>query len=85
MKTPTIHLNGTPADRLLEQYTTAYVKAQELLDALGQIDFNARDYYVQEPGAFEVAREESVARYQAVKQIRSEMQDFILAIQEQQR
>jgi hypothetical protein len=86
MMTPTIHLNGTPADRLVEQYTDAFAKAQELLIALANIEFNARDYYINpDPNAFEQARQESSTRFVAVKTVRDEMQDFIVAIQDQQR
>jgi hypothetical protein len=83
MKIPTIHLGGTPADRLIEQYTEAFVHAEELLRALADVDLNARDYYMQAGDAFEQARRESIARYEAVKNIRNEMQDFIIAIQTQ--
>ena len=63
----------------------AYAAANELLDALEGIDLHARDYYVQpEPDAFEHARQQSSARYMAVKNIRQELETIILAIQEQQ-
>jgi hypothetical protein len=79
---PTIHLNGTPADILIEGYTEAYVKAQELLDAFSRIEFNARDYYVQSPEAFEEARKEFTERYMQVKQIGLEMLTIIEHIQD---
>ena len=86
MMTPTIHRNGSNGALLKEEYLVAFDAARELLSALEAIELNARDYYVNpDPNAFEQARQESSTRFVAVKTVRDEMQDFIVAIQDQQR
>lgn len=55
---PTIHLNGTGRQTLLDDYSAAYHKLIEFRDAFRSIEFNARDYYVQSNTAFAEARQE---------------------------
>lgn len=55
---PTIHLNGTGRQTLLNNYNAAYRKLIEFRDAFCSIEFNARDYYVQSSTAFSTARTE---------------------------
>jgi hypothetical protein len=82
---PTIHLNGSNAESLKNEYIQAYIVAGELLNKLQAIDLNGRDYYVQaDERAFEQARQESSARYMAVKTIRAELDHIIAAIERQQ-
>jgi hypothetical protein len=84
LATPTIHLNGSNGANLENDYMQAYQAATELLAALQNIDLHGRDYYVQsDPDAFERAREQSSARYVAVMNVRKELEQIILAIQEQ--
>ena len=81
---PTIHLNGSNGTVLELEYRAAYDAARELLSALEAIDLNARDYYVQpDPQAFQIAREQSSARYVAVKNVRKKLETIILAISQQ--
>ena len=54
---PSIHLNGTGKDMLLRGYKDAVKALREAQDAVGTIEFNARDYYVRD-GAWEHARKE---------------------------
>jgi hypothetical protein len=81
--TPTIHMNGSDAATLLEEYVTADAAAYQLLCALSGIDFNARDYYPQGPAAFEAARTEMRARYLAVQNIRTELHQVMDSILKQ--
>lgn len=60
---PTIHTNGTGPQMLLEGYLNARTACQAALDAIQQIEFNARDYYPQGPQAWQDARNE-MARHQ---------------------
>lgn len=53
---PTLHLNGTSFDELESQWLEVGRAANALREALRAASPNARDYYPQEPGAFEVAR-----------------------------
>lgn len=55
---PTIHLNGTSREMLLEGYDAAYRKLLKFRRAFREIEFNARDYYVAEPEAWGNACEE---------------------------
>ena len=43
---PTIHLNGSSAQSLTEDYSHARRAVQDAMTALKAVDFNARDYYV---------------------------------------
>ena len=45
---PTIHLNGTPRDRLLEGNTTILGAIIDLKEAIQSCEFHGRDYYVQD-------------------------------------
>jgi hypothetical protein len=44
---PTIHLNGTSAASLTEDYAQARRAVQDAMNALQRVDFNNRDYYPQ--------------------------------------
>ena len=61
---PTIHLNGTPRDRLLEGEMKVYDALNKVSEALEQCEFHSRDYYVQDVddtvigGAYGLALEE---------------------------
>ena len=45
---PTIHLNGTPRDRLLEGNTRILGAINDLKEAINDCVFHGRDYYVQD-------------------------------------
>ena len=55
---PTIHLNGTSALSLADQYKDAYGAISKAMDLLSQACPNARDYYPQGDGAFQTAVKE---------------------------
>lgn len=68
---PSIHLNGTSRDRLFADYHAAYKLLCAAADAFTEIEFNARDYYVQGDYAFNAARTErdsARANFGALKQ-----------------
>ena len=82
---PTIHMGGSNAESLKREYMQAYHDARVLLKSLEAIELHARDYYVHpDPEAFELARNQSSARYVSVLNIRKELETIIFAIQEQQ-
>jgi hypothetical protein len=56
---PIIHLNGTSADQLLDDYGRFYDLLYKALDRIGLISPNPRDYYP-EPGRMDKA----VAQYE---------------------
>ena len=55
---PTIHLNGTGAGSLKQEYRAARRAIGAAVDALAAATFNARDFYPQEPGAWQRACDE---------------------------
>ena len=55
---PTIHINGTSAGSLQEEYHNVRKAVMTAFDALASATCNHRDFYPQEPGAWERAREE---------------------------
>lgn len=73
MTFPTIHMNGTSAATLIDDYIRAMLKTQEALDAVSQIEFNARDYCPQGPDAWEMARNEMSERQ---AKLTSVLEDF---------
>lgn len=80
MIVPTIHLNGTSADRLIEDLCTA---SNALNDAYGWIQQtapNGRDWYPQGPAAFEQAQAEHFARLQRIDDVKAEIDALTLAI-----
>ena len=44
---PTIHLNGSSAKSLTDEYTQARRAVHDAMNAMQKIDFNNRDYYPQ--------------------------------------
>lgn len=52
MRVPTIHLNGTGGEQLLEQVTDSCRALQAAIEKMRAAWPNARDYYVQEDGAY---------------------------------
>jgi hypothetical protein len=69
---PTVHLNGTSRQDLVDGYRHAYVAVGDAIRALARgAAPNARDYYVQGPDAYARAAREAasrVARLAAVQQ-----------------
>lgn len=81
LTTPTVHLNGTGARQLAEQYETAYRALTAALEALAAARPHGRDYYVQNPDAYTAARDEHQVREQAVEAVRDEIEALYHAVQ----
>lgn len=73
MVAPTVHLNGTPRERLAEGYEAAYRAVTAAIAALYACAPNGRDYYVQGPAAFGRADDEHRARIAALAQVRDDL------------
>ena len=58
---PTIHLNGNCKDRLQGQYQEVLDNLRDAIGAIDDIEFHARDYYVQGDDAFPKAQQEFIA------------------------
>jgi len=80
MTLPTIHLNGTPGERLLDQVTDAGSAVYKAIEALSQASPNARDYYPQGPGAFAAADDEHTARCVKLREVFDELQALAIGI-----
>lgn len=80
MKVPTVHLNGTSVDDLYSQAHEAHKALRVALEKLYAMAPNARDYYVQGEGAFEVARKEHQARIDALIFVQKELVTIAAAL-----
>ncbi len=49
---PTVHLNGTPKESLLQGNVKILSAINELREAIGSCEFHGRDYYVQDNNYF---------------------------------
>lgn len=66
---PTIHLNGTGADSLCDEYRAVRKAITAAADALQAATCNARDFYPQEPGNWEKARAERARMFQLLQEV----------------
>ena len=73
MLAPLVHLNGSSADTLIEQYERSMGALRKALDAMREGYPNARDYYPQGDDAFRLAREQYDARIRAVDNVLAEL------------
>lgn len=81
LTTPTIHLNGTGADDLFEQYANAAGALREAVKALPVP--HGRDYYVQGDDAYGKARAEHEARVAALRDIEGQLHAVLESIADQ--
>jgi hypothetical protein len=72
MMTPTIHLNGTSRDALLEQATDAGNAIRQAMKAVEDAEPNGRDYYPQGSDALSKAQKEHVARLVKLRSVYDE-------------
>ena len=80
---PTVHLNGTSKNALLEQRQKAWDAINKAFWALNEGCPNARDFYVQDDGAFTRAANRHRARLDQLKAISDELLEEYEAIDEQ--
>jgi hypothetical protein len=64
--TPTVHLNGTSKNALLDQITDVEQVLGKAIEALSEASPNGRDYYPQGPDALRKAQKEHDARMAAL-------------------
>lgn len=64
---PTIHLNGTGAKTLREEYRAVRKAVDSAAGALSHATCNARDFYPQEPGAWQRARDERAEMFRLLQ------------------
>lgn len=80
MKVPTIHLNGTSRERLLEDLNEAYYALGQAMSVLRVVTPNGRDYYPQGPQAYDEALDEHLARLGKIEEVRKELETLMEAI-----
>lgn len=80
---PTVHNNGTSKERLIEALCEATNKLREACTALGECTPNGRDYYVQGNTALGKALDEHRSRLQRIDDVRKELDQLAIAIDEQ--
>lgn len=80
---PTVHLNGTSAKDLWAGYEAAYDAVRAAQEAIGKIEFNARDYYVQSPLAWGKAQDDRYEQRRALDQVEEYLLQHLLAIRRQ--
>ena len=80
MMIPSIHLNGTSRDELVEQLIKAARSLRLAIEALGEATPNGRDYYVQGPSALHQARGEHRVRLGKLQDVYDELETLAEAI-----
>lgn len=83
MTPPTIHLNGTSAESLIEAYTAAYDALEVAYEAMKSTYPNNRDFYVQGGHAIEAAIREHRSRLQKIDDLKAELDVLIGSIMAQ--
>jgi hypothetical protein len=81
---PTVHLNGTSKESLLEQLRRAVEAVNRASDAVSSASPHGRDYYVQaDPDAFTMAARQHAARIIKLRDIAKELEDIAVGVLDQ--
>jgi hypothetical protein len=73
---PTIHLNGTSKDDLLEALMEANAAIRDAQKKLAETAPNGRDYYPQGPNVIYQAQDEHVARMNKLVEVERELSEI---------
>lgn len=73
---PTLHLNGTSKNALLDQYCDAAHAVDAAITSLCENGPNGRDYYPQGDDAFTQARDQHEARVKKLREVRKELNEI---------
>lgn len=80
---PTVHLNGTSKDALIEQNTAALKALQSAIKALRMAAPHGRDFYVQKDGAFQEAVRLHHARLASLVAVEADLTALVSGIYRQ--
>ena len=80
MMVPTIHMNGTSKESLLDDACNVMNAIYKAIDVACAAAPNARDYYTQGNEAYSKARDEHDARIERLEAVRKEYEALALAI-----
>lgn len=75
---PTIHLNGSGAENLREEYTAALNALHYARTALVHATLNMRDFYPQGDEAYIQAREERTEAFRKIQEIEEYLTDWVI-------
>lgn len=71
---PTVHLNGTSKQMLLEGYQNAWQSIQTAIETLAKVEFHPRDYFVNmDPDAYAKARDQRDGQFYELRKIQEEL------------
>lgn len=84
MKAPRVHLNGTSKDELFQTALDAYMAMESAERKIQNAAPNARDYYVQAPGAYHEAAQEFRKLQEKVKAVKEELAQLVNDIDAQE-
>jgi hypothetical protein len=79
---PTVHLNGTSRKMLADGYFAANRKLQDAIRSFGEIEHNARDYYVQGPGAWPQATTQRDVMRQHLRSVQEYLEAHLIHLGE---
>lgn len=80
---PTIHLNGTGATTLRDEYAAAHDALNKAVEALVGATCNARDFYVHGQTAFDKARQERADALDALRSTQHYVGSVLMGICDQ--
>ena len=73
---PTIHMNGTSKERLLEELNNCWSACDDAICAIRSAAPNGRDYYIN-PGSLEAALDQHLNRMKRVSDVQDELGKLI--------
>ena len=82
---PTVHLNGSGGTSLVDGYRDAVDQLQLALDTLAHTAPHGRDYYVNGPDVYTMARSEHEARLTALLTVQEELRTLAHGVYDQVR
>ena len=80
---PRVHLNGTDKDSLLRQQLDCMTALRQAHDVMAKNSLHSRDYYVIDDTAYLRARDEHLARMEAITNVIAEYEQIAEAIHAQ--
>jgi hypothetical protein len=80
---PTLHLNGTGATTLRDEYAAAYDALNKAIEAFASTTCNGRDFYPQGPGAYDQARDERTEAFTKLREAQSYIGQVLMGICDQ--
>lgn len=75
---PTIHLNGSGAENLREEYTAALNALHYAREALVHTTLNMRDFYPQGDEGYIAARKERTEAFRKLQEIEEYLADWVV-------